>query len=261
MSDYRVKAQEEAGDGVVFEIHELLRKTHAPLRPLADPSAAGAIHVLHNAAIPLTSRQLCIRLNGGSALLEPGAFQYSRGKIVAEMQKNTGGGGWLARRVTAAATGESAYATRFAGAGEVWTEPTTKHFIAARMDGPDDALLLDDQAFYACEGTIEVSTHTHRSVQGLLSGNGLMQPKISGRGAFVVECPVPANEVEVIELGSGEELIVDGDLMLMYSASLTVELKPLVRGLRNIMRSGEGLVYSFRGRGSVFLTPTARLGH
>lgn len=260
MSDYRAKTQEEAGQGVVFEVHEILRKTHMPVG-VTDVPGAPAVMLQQFSPVPLTSRQLCIRLAGGSALLEPGAFQYSRGKVAAEMQKNAKGGNWFVRQATSAGTGESAYATRFTGAGEVWTEPTAKHFIAARMDGPDDALLLDDKAFYACEGTIEVSTHLHRSVQGLLSGNGLMQPKISGTGAFVVESPVPTDEVEIIELGAGEELIVDGDLMLMYSASLTVELKPLVRGLRNIVRSGEGLVYSFRGRGTVFLTPTARLGH
>jgi uncharacterized protein (AIM24 family) len=75
-----------------------------------------------------------------------------------------------------------------------------------------------------------------------------------------VEAPVPVDEIEVIELDGQNELIVDGDLMLMYSATLHVELRPLVRGLRNAMRTGEGLVYSFRGRGTVWLTPTMRLG-
>jgi uncharacterized protein (AIM24 family) len=87
-----------------------------------------------------------------------------------------------------------------------------------------------------------------------------MQPKLQGAGAFVVESPVPADEVEAVELDGTGELIVDGDLMLMYSVALQVELRPLVRGLRNAMRSGEGLVYVFRGRGTVWLTPTMRLG-
>jgi uncharacterized protein (AIM24 family) len=56
-------------------------------------------------------------------------------------------------------------------------------------------------------------------------------------------------------------LIVDGDFMLMYSATLQVELRPLVAGLRNAMRSGEGLVFVFRGKGTVWLTPTMRLGY
>ena len=71
--------------------------------------------------------------------------------------------------------------------------------------------------------------------------------------------PVPVEEVQTVELSHGQELVVDGDIMLMYSATLTVEIGPLVRGLRNAMRSGEGLVYRFRGNGTVWLTPTAKV--
>ena len=76
---------------------------------------------------------------------------------------------------------------------------------------------------------------------------------------FVVESPVPVDEIETIELDGSGELIVDGDLMMMYSATLQVELRPLVRGLRNALRSGEGLVFVLRGKGTVWLTPTMRL--
>ena len=103
-------------------------------------------------------------------------------------------------------------------------------------------------------------THRHNSIQGLFSGNGFVQPKIEGRGAFVVECPVPPQELETIELNGSHELIVDGDMMLMYSATLVVELKPLVLGLRNLYYSGEGLVYKICGRGTVWLTTTLRMG-
>ena len=126
------------------------------------------------------------------------------------------------------------------------------------MDGPGDALILDDKAFYACEATIAIKTHTHKTISGVMSGNGLMQPKLEGQGVFVVESPVPVDEIETIELDGSGELIVDGDMM-MYSASLTVELRPLVRGLRNALRSGEGLVFVLRGKGTVWLTPTMRI--
>ena len=87
-----------------------------------------------------------------------------------------------------------------------------------------------------------------------------MQPKVTGAGAFVVEAPVPVDESEVVELDGQDDLLIDGDLMLMYSAVLLVALRPLLRGLRNAMRSGEGLVYRFSGRGTVWLTPTRRHG-
>jgi uncharacterized protein (AIM24 family) len=263
MSDYRQKIDEAAGAGVRFELFQFRRKGHVPPRmalagaPGTGNAAAPIVHV-HPPA-EATMRQLRIVLQGGAALLEPGALQYAHGRLQVEVQQ-TQSGGFFRRAMASAGTGESAFATRYAGQGEVWTEASAKHFILASMDGPQDALILDDGAFYACDANIAVGTHVHRSVQGLLSGNGLMQPKLTGAGAFVVESPVPTDEVEAVELDGSDELIVDGDLMLMFSANLQVELRPLVRGLRNAMRSGEGLVFVFRGRGTVWLTPTLRLG-
>lgn len=164
------------------------------------------------------------------------------------------------RAMASAGTGESGFATSYQGNGEIWTEPTIKHFITASMDGPKDALLLDDRAFYACESTVALKTHIHDRVQGLFAGNGLMQPKLEGNGVFVIECPVPANEIEEIDVVPGEEVIVDGEMLLMYSADLQVQLAPLVRGLRNLYRSGEGLVYKIRGQGKVWITPTVNIG-
>lgn len=252
MSEYRTKIDDKAGTGAHFELYQFARKSYA-LGMSIDPAA---IQVMPS--VPTTMRQLRIVLDGGAALLEPGALQYAVGTLQVEVQKNDQGG-IFARAVRSAGTGESAFATRYSGRGEVWTEPTSKQFIIAEMDGPGDSLILDDKAFYACESTIAIKTHTHKTISGALSGNGLMQPKLEGAGVFVVESPVPVDEIETIELDGSGELIVDGDLMMMYSASLQVELRPLVRGLRNALRSGEGLVFVLRGKGSVWLTPTMRI--
>jgi uncharacterized protein (AIM24 family) len=240
VSDYRTKIDEKAGRGAHFELYQFIRKSYALGMSMNAGGEAAPIRIPHGE--PVSARQLRIVLNGGSALLEPGALQYAKGKLSVEVQKNESGG-FFGRALRSAGTGESGFATRYSGNGEVWSEPTSKHFIIAEMDGPDDALILDDKAFYACEASVQVKTHMHRSVTGVLSGNG----------------PVPVDEIEEIVLDGSGELIVDGDLMMMYSASLNVELRPLVRGLRNALRSGEGLVFVFTGKGTVWLTPTMRL--
>lgn len=266
MSDFRTLVEDKRGRNMRFELYQFMRKSYAlapqepapPMMPAASGSSAGMPIIRVQTPNAHTVRQLRIVLEGGSALLEPGALQYAHGNLAVEVQQNDTGG-FFARAIRSAGTGESAFATKYSGQGEVWTEPTSRHFILAEMDGPGDALILDDKAFYACESTVAVKTHTHRSVAGVLSGNGFMQPKLEGQGTFVVESPVPVDEIEAIELDGQKQLIVDGDLVLMYSATLTVELRPLVRGLRNAMRSGEGLVFVFSGRGTAWLTPTAKL--
>ena len=245
MADFRSLADSKTGRGAKFELFDVSRHDQITERRTQ------------------IGRQLKITLSGGSAALEPGALQYSVGQLTTEVQKNDPKSGFFRRQMQSAGTGESAYSTLFRGTGEIWTELTRKHFIIAEMDGPEDALLLDDKAFYACEGSIALKTQMHTNVSGIISGlaqgNGLMQPKLEGAGVFVVESPVPVDEIEAVELDGTDELIVDGDLMLMYSASLTVQLRPLVSGLRNAVRSGEGMVFVLRGRGTAWLLPTSRV--
>lgn len=245
MSEFRTLVDEKNGRGCRFELYDVTRHDKITERRM------------------LVGRQIKVVLSGGSAALEPGALQYSHGHLQATVQKNDPNSGFFKRHIQAKMAGESAYSTTFTGHGVVWTELTRKHFIIAEMDGPADALILDDKAFYACEGTIRLAMHTNSNFQGFLSGmaqgNGLVQPKLEGAGVFVVEAPVPVDEIEAVELDGSDELVVDGDLILMYSASLQLQVRPLVSGLRNAMRSGEGMVFVFRGRGTVWLLPTSRI--
>ncbi len=240
--------QEQRGNGLTLRIHALTHVTRFS-------QGEGGLTETREMDGRFTVEA---ELQGSGVLLEPGAFQYSVGQVQASVEQQQQGG-FLRRAVAAAGTGEGAFATRFTGQGKVWTEPTRKHFVIAEAGGePGDEMILDDRAFYLAQDTMRVGTHTHSSIAGALSGNGLRQPKLTGAGVFVVESPVPVSEVQVIELSGRDSVMVDGDLMLMYSASLKVELRPLVRGLRNAVRSGEGLVFILSGKGTVFLTPTAQ---
>lgn len=254
----RETVESEERDGVVVTSYRFLEKRNmARLIPGigTDPSGVPVTHV----AVEKTDvYQIGVELKGGSIVFEPGAFQYSHGKIGAELIRHEPDKGFFSRAVASAGTGESPYANKLSGVGTIWGEPKRSHFIVGTMDGPDDALLLDDKAFYACTSGIALSTHVHKAVSGALSGNGLMQPKITGSGIFVVESPVPVEELDVIELEGGEA-IIDGDYMLMYSAKLDVAIGPLVEGVRNAMRSGEGLVYKFKGTGTIYVMPTLRI--
>ena len=241
--------QEHIGDGLTFRVHALTKVIRF------SQGADGSLTETREMDGRFTVEA---ELNGSGVLIEPGAFQYSVGNLQAAVQQQQVGG-FLRRAMASAGTGESAFATRFTGQGKVFTEPTRRHFVIAESGGEaSDEMILDDRAFYMAQDTMKLGTHTHTNISGVLSGNGFRQPKLSGRGLFVVESPVPVSEVEVIELSGGQTLTVDGDMMLMYSASLNVQLQPLVRGFRNANRTGEGLVYVLSGKGTVFLTPTAR---
>ena len=252
MAEFRKLEDSVEGDGVRIEKYRFVEKR---LVTRGIPTGEGSFHYVAEATDVF---QLCITLNGGSVLLEPGALQYMHGQIQTAVQKHEDKG-FFGRALASAGTGESAFATKFTGHGTIWTEPGRRNFILASIDGPNDALLLDDRAFYACAAGISLTTHRHQSVAGVLGGNGLMQPKMSGKGVFAVESPVPVEEIETVEIDGSTELVVDGDFMLMYSANLNVTIGPLVKGLRNALRSGEGFVYKLSGRGEAWIMPTAKV--
>jgi uncharacterized protein (AIM24 family) len=252
MTSFRKLEESAEADGVKIDKYRFVEKR---LITRGIPTTEGGFHYVAEATDIF---QLCITLTGGSILLEPGALQYMHGNIETTVQKHEDKG-FFGRALASAGTGESAFATKFTGHGTIWTEPGRRNFILANMERQNDALLLDDRAFYACSGGISLTTHRHQSVVGVLSGNGLMQPKLSGKGVFAVEAPVPVEEIDHIDLDGTKELVVDGDFMLMYSATLTVSIGPLVKGLRNAFRSGEGFVYKLAGKGEVYVMPTAKV--
>ena len=250
MAEFRKLEDSVEADGVRIDKYRFVEKR---LITRGIPTAEGGFHYVAEAT---DVYQLGITLNGGGILLEPGALQYLHGKIDTTVEKHEDKG-FLSRALASAGTGESAFATKFTGHGTIWTEPGRRNYIIGQIDG--DALLLDDKAFYACSTGISLTTHRHSTVAGLFSGNGLLQPKMSGAGVFAVEAPVPVEEIDIVELDGSQNLIVDGDFMLMYTADLKVEIGPLVKGLRNALRSGEGFVYKLSGRGSAWIMPTAKV--
>lgn len=246
---YRVKLSEECCGGLRAELHAICKVTSQLVQ-----GAPGAEPNFREIYADTGLRQIRFVLQGDSVTLEPGILSYAHGALRFEVIQQQQGN-FLQRAARVSGSGESAFGTRVTGTGEVWTEPTRKHFIFGTMSGTD-SMLIDDRAYYAAQGSLKLSTHTHRRVQGALSGGGLMQPRLDGTGLFVIECPVSVHEVEVLDVQPGETVTVDGDMMLMYSATMDPHIGPLVRGARNALRSGEGLVYTLQGPGQVFLTPT-----
>jgi uncharacterized protein (AIM24 family) len=85
MSEYRTKIDEKAGRGAHFELYQFVRKSYALGASMNAGTAAAPVHIPHGE--PVSVRQLRIVLTGGSALLEPGALQYAKGKLNVEVQK------------------------------------------------------------------------------------------------------------------------------------------------------------------------------
>ncbi|MFZ3481913.1 AIM24 family protein [Sphingomonas sp. 3-13AW] len=249
----------KTADGVTFEVWRY-REARQIVKMLPVPVGAGSAATIsyqpHVQEVAV--HQICVRLESASVILEPGALQYMKGNIDVDVMKHEPGKGWFSRQLASAGTGESPYGVKYTGTGEIWAEPASKHFIIVELDD-DGPLLLDDRAFYACSGKVKVDTKKHNTVSGVMSGNQLVQPRLSGYGLAIVESPVSENELSFLTLDGSEKLTVDGDYMLFFSESIDVKLGPLVSGVINMHRSGEGLVFHMTGKGVVCLMPTSRI--
>jgi Mitochondrial biogenesis AIM24 len=94
--------------------------------------------------------------------------------------------------------------------------------------------------------------------KALFGGEGLFQTKVAGSGICVFESPVPADEVLRVDL-KNEALRVDGNFALMRTGSIEFSVERSTKGLLGTLTSGEGLLQTFRGTGSVWLAPTQEI--
>jgi uncharacterized protein (AIM24 family) len=92
----------------------------------------------------------------------------------------------------------------------------------------------------------------------LFGGEGLFQTRIRGTGICVFESPVPADEVMRIDL-KDETLQVDGNFALMRTGRIEFSVEKSTKGIIGTLTSGEGLLQTFRGTGSVWLAPTQHI--
>ena len=122
-----------------------------------------------------------------------------------------------------------------------------------------EEVIADKRMFCCGQGTLEIGSALQRNVSSaLFGGEGLFQTRIKGKGICVFESPVPVDEVMRIDL-KDETLQVDGNFALMRTGRIEFSVEKSTRSLLGTLTSGEGLLQTFRGTGSVWLAPTQEI--
>ncbi len=171
------------------------------------------------------------------------------------MESRIGGVSGLGRAVmNKFVTKEAAVLPRYRGTGHIYLEPSFSHFLIHRLAGEE--VIADKGMFYCGQGSLDIGAAMQKNVSSaLFGGEGLFQTRISGCGICVLESPVPADEVLRIDL-KDETLQVDGNFALMRTGRIEFSVEKSTRSLLGTLTSGEGLLQTFRGTGSVWLAPT-----
>ncbi|WP_437882248.1 AIM24 family protein [Pseudomonas sp. LRF_L74] len=211
---------------------------------------AEKVFLLNEAQI--TTKMLRITLDDHKALIEPGALYFMKGALTLESKMQGGLVSGVMRRL---ASGETMFQSSISGSGEVYLEPTFGHYLLMNVD--DERIICDKGAFIAASGGISVKAEMQRSVSSaLFGGEGLFQTAIEGHGVVALKSPVPVEELMIITLDKGEKLTVDGNFALARTASVDFRAEKSGGSLFQSVTSGELLLQTFTGPGTVFLAPT-----
>lgn len=202
-------------------------------------------------------RQVVCDLSEGSVIIEPGAMQWTVGNVVG----TTGikGAGDLAKKMfKGAVTQETAVLPEYKGNGILVLEPTYDHLTVVNVSEWPSGIVLGDGMFKAASGSLENKLVMRKTVSSMAFGHeGLFNMCLKGDGYAVLESSVPKTEMIEIEL-ENDELRVDGNQALCWSASLNFTVEKSTRSLLGSAVAGEGLVNVFRGSGRVLLAPVDR---
>ncbi|MBW4688184.1 MAG: AIM24 family protein [Komarekiella atlantica HA4396-MV6] len=189
-------------------------------------------------------RLVKVNLQNETVRTESGAMYYIRGNITMQ-SKPPSAGGFL----KSLATGENIFRPTYTGSGELYLEPSLSGFHILELDGSE--WILDSGAYWASDGSVEVGIERNKLVSGLIGGEGLFQTKVKGRGKVVMVAQGP---VEVVRL-QNDRLVVDGNFAIARTTTLNYRVEKATKSFFGSMTSGEFLVNTFEGTGTVLLAP------
>ncbi|HAZ63211.1 MAG TPA: TIGR00266 family protein [Armatimonadetes bacterium] len=191
-----------------------------------------------------------VSMGAGDALFtQAGGMAWFRGPI--DMQASTRGGALkaLARMVG----GESLFLTtyRASGPAQITFAPRTIGAVVPVNLAAGQSLIATKDAFLCAEDSVSLEIVFRAKVMaGLLGGPGFILQRVSGPGQVFLEL---SGEVTALELAAGETLTVDGAHIGFFEPTVTHDVK-MLRGLKNILGSGEGLALdTLTGPGKVWL--------
>ncbi len=187
---------------------------------------------------------------GESVYTESGGMAWMRGDL--EMKTNTKGG--LMAGLGRALAGESLFMTTYvcrSSAGMVVFAPEAPGKIVAIDLAVGQSLICQKDAFMCAESSVKLEMHFRRKLgAGFFGGEGFILQKVTGPGTVFLEIP---GEVREYDLRPGESMQVDPGHLAVFEPTVSYDIT-MVKGLRNIFLSGEGLFLAkMTGPGKIWL--------
>ena len=140
---------------------------------------------------------------------------------------------------------------KFSGSGIIHLDPSVRGYHMFEVP-EDENWILSRGAYWASESTVKLSLARQKMMTSLWSGEGFIyyQTKLSGHGKVVLNADGP---VEEVNLENGR-LKVDGRLVIARTEGITYKMKRPARSILSSLLSGQGMMRTFEGSGSLLLS-------
>jgi uncharacterized protein (AIM24 family) len=193
------------------------------------------------------SRFVRITIGEETVRAEAGALSYLRGRIVMDAPLPS-----PRQAVRSILSDEPVIRPTYTGTGEIFLASSLGGYHV--LDVQDEAWILEDGAYWASEGSVELGLHREAMITSFWAGEGLIdfQTKVAGKGRVVLNAPGPVEEIEL----KGETIAVEGKIVIARTTGLAYGIRRPTRSLIGYWLSGEGLVRSYAGFGRVLLSTT-----
>ena len=202
----------------------------------------------------IRKRQLVCDVSVSDITCQAGAMQWIAGEVKATTGLK-GVGDLIGKAFRGKVTGESAIKPEYTGNGMLVLEPSYRHIILLDTSEWNEAVVLDDGLFLACEAHLKHKTVMRSNISSAVAGGkGLFNLCINGSGIVAIESYCPKSELVEIEIDNGT-LKLDGSFAIAWSNTLEFTVERSGKTLVGSAASGEGLVNVYRGTGKVLMAP------
>ena len=199
---------------------------------------------------------ICQLASGESMRTEKGSMVW----MSPNMQMTTEGGGSIGKAFGRAISGESMFQniyTAQGGPGLIAFGSSFPGEVRAIQIDPMHPRVVQKSGFLASEMGGELSVFwNHKTVGGVLSGEGIILQKLSGQGIVFVELD---GSIVEYQLQPGQQMLVDTGNLAMCDPTVTIDAVT-VKGMKNKLLGGEGFFNTIvTGPGRIWLqTMTVR---
>jgi uncharacterized protein (AIM24 family) len=139
---------------------------------------------------------------------------------------------------------------RYTGTGEIYLTPSLGGYHVLELE--DDAWILEDGAYWASDGSVELGLHRERMITSFWAGEGFIdfQTWVGGTGRVVLNTTGPVEEVVL----QGGWIAAEGKQIIARTAGLSYAVRRPIRSLIGYYLSGEHALRTYFGEGKVLLT-------